>query len=152
LYALDTYTQTEGSSSWLYYYITAPPGFQTLTVRAVREVGFVDLYSTHCPSTSLYRCSHLLPNTTHYLSTTRDHNSATLTIPRIGIVCCITIIDTTILNIHTITHTTPIHLHLHHPPDSTSSLYLVGVLSSSYYAAYQISAAFEGEDYRTKCL
>lgn len=90
------------------------------------EVGYVELYTMHCPYTSTYQCTlsggrSYLPNSTYFDTSTAaggssgSSNEASLTIQR---------------------------------NDATNSLYIIGVRSLSYYAAYQLSSSLEGSTLR----
>ena len=100
----------DSATGWLYYQVNAPIGHETIRLRTVMEVGFVELYVSKC-TTSTYQCaSSGLPSETNYLLTTADT-------------------DRDFLNIYR--------------NDDVPMLYIVGVLSRSYYSVYQLSAGFE---------
>lgn len=79
----DTTTDGGGGSKWLYYQILAPLGHDSITIRSVMEVGYIELYVSQC-NTEVSKCAgNFLPNTTNYLQTTAGHPDKTyLTIDR----------------------------------------------------------------------
>lgn len=101
----------DAPTSWLYYAVSAPAGHETIRLRTVAEVGYVELYVTKCTiTTSQCIAGGGLPSETNFLLTTADT-------------------DRDFLNIYR--------------NDPSSTTYIVGVESQSFYAAYQISASFE---------
>ena len=71
------------SSSWMYYQVSAPAGHETINLRVVMEVGYVELYAQRCPDTSPYYCAHhSLPNASYYSLTTANTDQSYLTVIR----------------------------------------------------------------------
>jgi hypothetical protein len=72
-----------GDPSWLYYQVSAPIGHETIRLRTVMEVGYVQLYATRC-TTSAVQCvaNGGLPTEDNYLVSTEDTDSDFLDIVR----------------------------------------------------------------------
>lgn len=102
-------------SKWLYYQIQAPLGHDALKIRFMVEVGSIDLYITQCIQSDITKCD---TSSSTLLPSTTNYLYTTAGHP-----------DRTYLTIER--------------NDPKTSIYLLGVKSTSFYSAYQLSASFE---------
>lgn len=72
----DDSIANDALSSWLFYQVNAPVGHETINLRTVMEVGFIELYVTKCNSSAV-QCLERggLPSEKNYLVSTVDSES-----------------------------------------------------------------------------